>query len=55
MLGLSTGYWPVCPLPDIGTNVSKVAAEMALSVLAYNMTWVKNIVGTKPLMAAIVT
>ena len=32
----------------------KVAAEMALSVLAYNLTRVLNIVGTKPLMAAIV-
>jgi len=32
----------------------KVAAEMALSVLAYNLTRVMNIVGTKPLMAAIV-
>ena len=31
----------------------KVAAEMALSVLAYNLTRVMNIVGTKPLMAAI--
>jgi len=30
------------------------AAEMALSVLAYNLTRVMNIVGTKPLMAAIV-
>ena len=32
----------------------KVAAEMALSVLAYNLTRVMNIVGAKPLMAAIV-
>ena len=32
----------------------KVAAEMALSVLAYNLTRVINIVGTKPLIAAIV-
>jgi hypothetical protein len=32
----------------------KVAAEMALSVLAYNLTRVMNIIGTKPLMAAIV-
>jgi hypothetical protein len=31
----------------------KVAAEMALSVLAYNLTRVMNIVGTKPLMAGI--
>ena len=32
----------------------KVAAAMALTVLAYNLTRVMNIVGTKPLMAAIV-
>jgi hypothetical protein len=31
----------------------KVAAEMALSVLAYNLTRAMNIVGTKPLIAAI--
>ncbi len=31
-----------------------VAAEMALSVLAYNLTRVMNIVGTKSLMTAIV-
>jgi IS5 family transposase len=35
-------------------TLGKVAAEMALSVLAYNLTRVMNIVGTKPLMAAIV-
>jgi hypothetical protein len=35
-------------------TLPKVAAEMALSVLAYNLTRVINIVGTKPLMAAIV-
>jgi transposase len=34
-------------------TLPKVAAEMALSVLAYNLTRVMNIVGTKPLMAAI--
>lgn len=31
----------------------KVAAEMAPSVLAYNLIRVMNIVGTKPLTAAI--
>jgi hypothetical protein len=31
----------------------KVASEMALSVLAYNFTRVMNIIGIKPLMAAI--
>jgi hypothetical protein len=35
-------------------TLPKVAAEMALSVLAYNLTRVMNIVGTKPLIAAIV-
>jgi Transposase DDE domain len=35
-------------------TLPKVAAEMALSVLAYNLTRVMNIVGTKSLMAAIV-
>jgi hypothetical protein len=35
-------------------TLGKVAAEMALSVLAYNLTRVMNIVGTKPLIAAIV-
>jgi transposase len=34
-------------------TLPKVAAEMALSVLAYNLTRVLNIVGIKPLMAAI--
>src|SRR5580693_2357397 len=34
-------------------TLPKVAAEMALSVLAYNLTRVMNLVGTKPLMAAI--
>ena len=39
------------PMPE---TIAKVAAEMALSVLTYNLTRVMNIVGTKPLMAAIV-
>jgi hypothetical protein len=34
-------------------TLPQVATEMALSVLAYNLTRVINIVGTKPLMAAI--
>jgi transposase len=34
-------------------TLPKVAAEMALSVLAYNLTRVMNIVGNKPLIAAI--
>ena len=34
-------------------TLPKVATEMALSVLAYNLTRVMNIVGIKPLMTAI--
>jgi hypothetical protein len=34
-------------------TLPKVAAEMALKVLAYNLTRVMNIIGVKPLMAAI--
>ena len=34
-------------------TLPKVASEMALHVLAYNLTRVTNIVGIKPLMAAI--
>jgi hypothetical protein len=33
-------------------TLPRVAAEMALHVLAYNMTRVMNIMGTKPLVAA---
>jgi len=34
-------------------TLPKVATEMALSVLAYNLTCVLNIVGIEPLMAAV--
>ena len=34
-------------------TLPKVATEMALSVLAYNLTRVVNIVGVKPLLAAV--
>ena len=34
------------------TTLPKVATEMALHVLAYNMTRVMNILGIKPLIAA---
>src|ERR1700739_2945506 len=37
----------------LAKTLPKVAAEMALSVLAYNLTRVMNIVGVKPLVAAI--
>ena len=35
-------------------TLPKVAAEMALSVLAYNLTRAMNILGIRPLIAAIV-
>jgi Transposase DDE domain len=34
-------------------TLPKVATEIALSVLAYNLTRVMNIIGTKPLIEAI--
>jgi hypothetical protein len=34
-------------------TLPKVAAEMALSILAYNLTRAMNIIGTKRLIAAI--
>ena len=34
-------------------TLPKVAAEMALSVLAYNLTRAMNIIGIKPMMTAI--
>ena len=34
-------------------TLPRVASEMALHVLAYNLTRVMNIVGSRPLMAAI--
>jgi hypothetical protein len=37
----------------VAAALPKVAGEMALAVLAYNLTRVMNIVGTKSLMAAI--
>ena len=41
---------------DLATQLSKtlprVASEMALHVLAYNLTRVMNIMGIRPLMAA---
>jgi len=34
-------------------RLPRVATEMALHVLAYNMTRVLNIIGIKPMMAAV--
>ena len=39
--------------PLLRKTLPKVATEMALSVLAYNFTLVINILGAKPLMAAL--
>jgi hypothetical protein len=39
--------------PNWMPHVSKVAGEMALSILAYNLTRVMNTVGIKPLISAI--
>jgi len=47
---ISLPLWGIDTLP----HASKKAAETALSVLAYNLTRVMNIVRAKPLMAAIV-
>jgi hypothetical protein len=42
-------------IPSVSSNKAdrKVATEMALSVLAYNLTRVINIVGIQPFTAAI--
>ena len=51
--------WHLCSVQDAAPvrqkleTLPKVAAEMALHVLAYNLTCVMNIVGIKPLIAAI--
>jgi transposase len=42
-----------CWWRDDRKTLPKVATEMALHVLAYNLTRVMNIIGTKPLMAAL--
>jgi hypothetical protein len=39
--------------PNWMPHISKVAGEMALSILAYNLTRVMNTVGIKPLISAI--
>ena len=41
--------------PPVTKTLPKVATEMALSVLAYNLTRVMNIVGVKSLITAIGT
>ena len=46
---ISLPLWGIDTLP----HASKKAAETALSVLAYNLTRVMNIMGTKPLMLAL--
>jgi len=45
---------PGCSLiPGPRSSSPRVATEMALHVLAYNITRVLNIIGIKPLMAAV--
>ena len=41
------------PFAALVKTLPRVAAEMALHVLAYNLTRVMNIIGIKPLIAAI--
>ena len=41
------------PAPDTGPSPTNVAAEMALHILAYNLTRVMNIVGKQKLISAI--
>src|SRR5262249_16678031 len=45
--------WPMGATPFLMKRLPKVATEMALHVLAYNLTRVMNIMGIQPLMAAI--
>jgi hypothetical protein len=47
------GQWREELLASIWKRLPKVATEMALHGLAYNLTRVMNIVGVKPLMASI--
>ena len=48
-----TALDPGCVTHFLTKTLPKVATEMSLSVLAYNLTRVMNIVGVKPLIAAI--
>ena len=41
------------PEEDVMKTLPRVSSEMALHVRAYNLTRVKNIIGIKPLVAAI--
>ncbi len=43
----------VCATHFLLKTLPKVACEMALHVLAYNLTRVLNILGIRPLMAAL--
>jgi hypothetical protein len=49
---LQRGREPPSPGEAVSKRLPKVATEMALHVLAYNLTRVLNIVGVKPLIAA---
>jgi hypothetical protein len=45
-------FGAICTTPG-NLTLPRVASEMALHVLAYNLTRVMNIIGIQPLMAAI--
>jgi len=47
------GFEPTVRFPAHTLSKRAPATEMALHVLAYNLTRVMNIVGIKPLLAAI--
>ncbi len=51
----SSVWWPaaVAVTHFLMKRLKNVRTEMALSVLAYNLTRVMNIIGIRPLMAAI--
>ena len=50
-IGVQLTSWKARTQPQVPPFL-KVATEMALHVLAYNLTRVLNIVGVKPLIAA---
>ena len=52
-LARPTKWWKAASTHFLMKTLPKVATEMALHVLAYNLTRVINIVGIKPFLAAI--
>ncbi len=55
LFGVERGAYSACmgATHFLMKTLPHVAGEMALHVLAYNLTRVMNIIGTKPLIAAI--